>query len=157
MKLIYHLKEFLPISWKLAADIADSEYRYDKIPFNLAPTGDYQPDLVIYKEGDSPEIIIVELTVPLTRNIDKRHDEKTSKYEKWSLSFPASIKSTVVAFEVASDTGFVSKSLNTLFDLLQIPKKKRTSIILDLSVEAVRGSGKIHRSRNNRTFSTSTN
>jgi hypothetical protein len=143
----------LPKDWMMVADLPDSEYAYQKVPFNLSPTNDYQPDLILYKESATQsEIIIVELTVPLTSNVEKRHAEKTKKYENWALSFPAKIKSTVIAFEVAADTGFVSKSINDLYSLIQIPKKKRSEITLDLSVEAVRGSSKIHRCRNNRTF-----
>ena len=143
----------------MASDLPNSAHHYKKIPFNLDPHDHHKPDLIYYREGVDGrpnEIVIVELTVPLTRNVDKQHDYKQSKYTDWSLSFPDSVKSTIIAFEVASETGFVSKSLTELFDFFNLSKKGqlRKTIMLDLAVEAVRASGKIMRSRNNRHFST---
>ena len=94
----------------MAADIPG--FSYDHIPFNLAPSKEYKPDLIFYREeNQQKEIIIAELTVPLTWNVEKRHAEKTKKYTDWSCTFPDDVKSTVIAFEVASDTGFVSQSI----------------------------------------------
>jgi pantoate kinase len=140
--------------------VADLPHFNHTIPFNLSPTNDFKPDLILYKHDDDDggkEVVIVELTVPLTSNVDKRHQEKMLKYTKWLEREESKLsKFTVIAFEVASETGFVSKSLSELFDKLKVPaqKKIRSDIMLDLTVEAIRGSAKIVRSRNNRHFET---
>jgi uncharacterized protein (UPF0335 family) len=93
----------------------------------------------------------------LAMSKDKRHQEKMLKYTKRLEREESKLsKFTVIAFEVASETGFVSKSLSELFDTLKVPaqKKIRSDIMLDLTVEAIRSSAKIGRSRNNRYFET---
>ena len=89
----------------LFVDDKDSSYPYEKLPFNLAPFGEFQPDIVLIKEnGDKKEIFIVELTVPLARNMKNRHDEKLIKYSTWAKSLSSIFIPTVIAFEVSADT-----------------------------------------------------
>ena len=83
--------------------------------------------------------------------------EKLAKYSQWLESESAKIQRyAVIAFEVSSETGYVSHSLSELFDLLKVPTKKQTraDIMLKLTIEAVRGSAKIMRCRNNHHFET---
>ena len=96
---------------------------------------------------------IYELTMPLSRNIDARHTEKTLKYTHF-LTDITGYTTTLNCFEVSS-TGFVNKSNHTTLDKLhKLMRKdlKKSVFKNNLNALAWYGSYQIWISRENPEF-----
>ena len=96
------------------------------IPSDLCVTN-LKPDIVIVDETKK-KLHIFELTVPLTMNIDQRHNEKSHKYTPF-LTDITNYTCTVNCFEVSS-TGYINdrnkSTLTTLHSFMRKDMKKST-------------------------------
>ena len=111
-----------------------------------------KPDIVIVDEH-TKTLHIYELTMPLSRNIEERHVEKTLKYTPF-LTDITGYKCTLNCFEISS-TGFISnRNKSTLYSLHKFLKKslKRSSFMENLNALAWYGSYKVWLSREDPEF-----
>jgi hypothetical protein len=70
------------IESKLLVDLPNSPHGYSTLPLPLVHHNEFRPDMVIIDEREPrTKVTIVELTSPLSANVDARHEEKTKKYE----------------------------------------------------------------------------
>jgi hypothetical protein len=145
--------------WKLYVDLPDSKYYCTEVHKELGLSEKLKPDLVLTRIAKDKatkelyeEIHILELTVPLTRNVEARAAEKMKKYENWIKNLGQGRRAVVHTFEIAADTGFASKTLFEAMLPLRIPKLIKKAISQEMSVEAVKASAKIWRCRNSHSF-----
>ena len=137
---------------------------YSDIPGWEAPGGgtippalcvtNHKPDIVIV-DPLNKALHIYELTMPLSKNIDARHAEKTLKYTHF-LTDITGYTTTLNCFEVSS-TGFVNKSNHTTLDKLhKLMRKdlKKSVFKNNLNALAWYGSYQIWISRENPEFAT---
>ena len=137
---------------------------YSDIPGWEAPGGgtippalcvtNHKPDIVIV-DPVNKALHIYELTMPLSKNIDARHAEKTLKYTHF-LTDITGYTTTLNCFEVSS-TGFVNKSNHTTLDKLhKLMRKdlKKSVFKNNLNALAWYGSYQIWISRENPEFAT---
>ena len=111
-----------------------------------------KPDIVIV-DSYTKTLHIYELTVPLSRNIDIRHKEKTEKYTPFFTDITG-YKTTLNCFEVSS-TGYISKSNHdTLGRLHKLMRKdmKKSVFKTNLNSLAWYGSYQIWLSREDTNF-----
>ena len=111
-----------------------------------------KPDIVI-QDTHTKTLHIYELTMPLTRNIDTRHQEKTTKYTPF-LTDITGYKYKLNCFEVPS-TGFINtRNKVTLHNLHKLMRKelKRSDFMNNLNSLAWYGSYYIWLSREDPTF-----
>ena len=111
-----------------------------------------KPDIVI-QDTQTKTLHIYELNMPLTRNIDIRHQEKTQKYTPF-LTDITGYKCTLNCFEVTS-TGFINnRNKTTLHNLHKLMRKelKKADFMNNLNSLAWYGSYQIWLSRENPTF-----
>jgi hypothetical protein len=107
------------------------------IPPELCITAQ-KPDIVI-EDKKSKTIHLFELTVPLARNIDIRHTEKSNRYAHFLTDMRNDYKCMVTAFEIGS-LGYISSrnqsALYTLHKYLQ-PGIKLTHFKKNISALSV--------------------
>ena len=143
----------------------DSKYSvYSNIPGWEAPGGGtippalcvtrLKPDIVI-ADIQNKTLHIFELTMPLNKHIDTRHQEKTHKYTPFITDITG-YKCTLNCFEVSS-TGFInSRNKQTLHSLHSIMRKdlKRSVFMHNLYSLAWYGSYQVWISREEPEFAT---
>ena len=121
------------------------------IPSQLCVTN-LKPDIVIVDEVKKI-LHIYELTVPLTMNIDQRHNEKTQKYTPF-LTDITNYTCTLNCFEVSS-TGYITpENKSTLTTLHSFMRKdmKKSSFLSNLNSLAWYGSYQLWLTREDKEF-----
>ena len=112
----------------------------------------FKPDIVIV-DSLKKTLHIYELTVPLSCNIDARHQEKTQKYSTFITDITG-FSCSLNCFEVSS-TGFISTrnltTLKSLHKLMRIELKKSV-FLSNLNSLAWYGSYQVWLSREDPTF-----
>ena len=143
----------------------DKRYKvYSDIPGWEAPGGgtippalcvtNLKPDIVIM-DSQTKTLHIYELTMPLSRNIEARHTEKTRKYTPFITDITG-FTTKLNCFEVTS-TGFIDKRNHTTLDNLHklLRKDLKKSVFKNnLNALAWYGSYQIWISRENPEFAT---
>jgi hypothetical protein len=153
--LLMELNTSIDKKYTIYTDLPDNPNHYSTPPIELIQHGEFRPDLILtmnLPNSQKKRVIVLELTSPMSRNVDDRHQEKMEKYLNMAARWPPSIDSKIIAFEVAADTGQVSESLNEFLDILAIPKRKRKKLKTALSIVALDCSSWLYHARDQKAW-----
>jgi hypothetical protein len=140
--------DHVPEYCDLVVDLPEHHLSYDPtLPYrNIDLHQKFKPDMMIFN-NQTNHIIIVELTVPSTSNMEIRHREKTEKYTNLIRNLPTGMTGSVIAFEVSCEGGQSSKYLGELFSLLKIGNRKAKEYRKAIRNTAIRSSAAIMSAR----------
>lgn len=149
--LVKHIRPFIPTDMDMFVDLPESRPSYADIPKNIIARNEFRPDLVLVDNRASGNarkaITIVELTCPLAHNQPKRHEEKVAKYSTLLENLPLCYLGNTIAFEVTSNTGQVSKSIDELLRQLKMPRDTQNKCKRALTMEVIQRSARMYRAR----------
>ena len=144
-----------PENMKIYADIEGAKVNGGTIPPEIVTTVQ-RPDLVIIDNSTSPaSVILVELTIPFTRNIAGANARKRERYEFLASDIEsAGYKCTNLPLEICSRGHLNARNRETVIHICHMLKiRKFQQVIKTCSKLALLGSYTIYNARSEATWS----